>query len=405
MDQPFLSFTKKQMPPQSATTIPYRRLSSFYFFYFASLGTLLPYWSLYLKDLGYTPAAIGELTAVIMITRIISPNLWARVADYYAAPVKAVRLACFACILGFAAIYLGQGYWWLVLVSVAFSFFWNAALPQFEAATFEHLGKYSYRYSHLRLWGSIGFIVMVTGLGRLFDNYPINYLPLVILVLFIGLWLTSLSVPECGTEEHQHKQHVPLLQVIRHPSVLALFASCFLMQAGHGPYYAFYSIFLEENGYSHSMIGRLWALGVIAEIGVFLLMHRLMHRFSLRFLILLSLLLAALRWWMIGMFVDVLPLLISAQLLHAASFASYHAAAIQLVYKHFKGAYQSRGQALYTSISFGAGGAVGTLMGGYTWHSLTPQAAYYIASILTLLGVYITWRWMTAPQALSVETK
>ncbi|MCG7946441.1 MAG: MFS transporter, partial [Candidatus Thiodiazotropha taylori] len=36
--------------------MPYWRLSGFYFFYFASLGALLPFWGLYLQDRGYSPA-------------------------------------------------------------------------------------------------------------------------------------------------------------------------------------------------------------------------------------------------------------------------------------------------------------------------------------------------------------
>ena len=43
--------------------MPYWRLSSFYLFYFAALGALLPYWGPYLKARGFGAAEIGALMA------------------------------------------------------------------------------------------------------------------------------------------------------------------------------------------------------------------------------------------------------------------------------------------------------------------------------------------------------
>jgi len=36
----------------------YVQISGFYFFYFATLGVLVPYWGLYLQSVGFTPADI-----------------------------------------------------------------------------------------------------------------------------------------------------------------------------------------------------------------------------------------------------------------------------------------------------------------------------------------------------------
>ena len=62
--------------------MPYWRLAGFYFFYFAVLGALVPYWGLYLKSIGFTPVDIGSLMAVLMLSRIVAPNVWAYIADH-----------------------------------------------------------------------------------------------------------------------------------------------------------------------------------------------------------------------------------------------------------------------------------------------------------------------------------
>jgi len=371
----------------------YWRLSAFYLFYFGSLGALMPYWSLYLKELGFDAQAIGELIAIILATKIIAPNIWGWIADHTGRHIALVRLSSLLSVLCFLGVFLGNSYLWLALVFTAFSFFWNAALPQFEATTLAHLGTQSHRYSHIRLWGSIGFIITVVLFGWLFQYVTITLLPTFLIGLFAGIWLTSLLVPEKATAQLSVSSE-SFFKIVKRPSIIALFLICFLMQASHGPYYTFYSIYLEDYGYSRDLIGQLWALGVIAEVGAFLVMHRLLMRFRLRHLLIISLGLSAVRWLLIGYYVESLPILLFAQLMHAASFGMYHGVMMQSIRQTFADRHQGRAQALYSSLSFGAGGAVGSLVSGYTWESAGAQMSYLWAALICGVAVWISWQWV-----------
>ncbi len=379
----------------SPDATPYWRLSGFYLVYFASLGALIPFWGLYLQDLGHDAAAIGELMALLLATKIVAPNLWAWLADRHGQRVRIVRIASFAALVCFAGVFAGSGFLWLALVMVAFSFFWNASLPQFEALTLSHLARDPHRYGLVRVWGSVGFILSVIALGALFETTGRGVLPWIVLGLFGLVWGVSLSVPDAGSPTAP-AQREPLRAALRRPEVVALFGACLLMQASHGPYYAFFSIHLDRAGYGQQLIGGLWALGVIAEIGIFLVAAPLLRRFTPRTLLIASLLLTALRWLLVGGLVDRLGWLLVAQLLHAASFGIYHAAAIQLVHRFFPPPHQGRGQALYSSLSFGAGGALGSLLGGYAWVTFGATATFVFASAMALLGALVGWRWLRA---------
>jgi len=373
--------------------MPYWRLSGFYLFYFALIGALIPYWSLYLKDLGFSAQDIGILMAVMLATKIVSPNVWGWIADHTGKRMRIVRVGCLLAAVAFSGVFLGNGYWWLVLVMLVFSFFWNATLPQFEVTTFNYLGQESHRYSSIRLWGSVGFIVTVIVVGPVLDAQGVAILPVILMMLFVGMWLSSLLVPEKASQ-HRSLTHEPLLKVLRRPEVLALLVVCFLLQASHGPYYTFYTIYMEDHGYSRTLIGQLWALGVVAEVGVFLLMHRWVPRFGLRNLLLVSLGLTAVRWTLIGQFPELTVVMIFAQILHAASFGIYHAVAIQLVHRYFTGRNQGRGQALYSSISFGAGGAVGSFVSGLGWDTIGPTNVYWVAASFALLAFFVAAVWI-----------
>jgi len=358
-------------------TVPYWRLSGFYLFFFATLGALLPYWSVYLRDLGYSPGEIGSLMAIIAGTKIIAPNVWGWVADRRGERMPVVRFGAGMAFVLFLGVFLGQGFWWLAVTMALFSFFWNAALPQFEANTFNWLGDRRTRYSRIRLWGSVGFILTSAALGPLLDSVGVRALPWFIAALYLGLWLASLSAPG-APDTGARDDPGPIARVLRQPHVWSLLLVCFLMQASHGPYYTFFSIFLQDHGYSGFSIGGLWALGVIAEIGVFLLMHRLLPWIGARPLLLASLALTALRWVVIAEFVDSLVPLLAAQLLHAASFGLYHAVAISLIDRFFTGSHQGRGQAFYSSLSFGAGQAVGSFGSGLLWGTIGGVATFWV---------------------------
>jgi len=369
----------------------YWRLSGFYLFYFASLGALIPYWSLYLKSLDFNATEIGQLVAILMATKIVAPNIWGWIADRTGRRMSIVRVASLLGAIAFTGVFAGSGYWWLATVIAVFSFFWNASLPQLEATTMNHLGTDTWRYSGIRLWGSVGFIVTVAGLGPLLGRYGTGLLPGVLLALFVCIWISSLSVPESAAG-HLELDQEPLRKVLGRPIVVALLGVCFLMQASHGPYYTFFTLYLEEFGYSRSLIGQLWAIGVIAEIGIFLLMPRLLPRFGARRLLLAAIGLTALRWLLIAGFASHVLVIAVAQTLHAASFGLYHAVAIYLIHALFTGSHQGRGQGLYSSISFGAGGAVGSLVSGYLWTDINPEAMFQVAALTSLCALLVAYR-------------
>jgi len=376
-------------------TMPYWRLSGFYFFYFAVLGALVPYWGLFLRGRGFDAVAIGELMAILMATKVVAPNIWGWLGDHLGHRMRIVRVASLISLLTFAGMFWAEGFWTIALVMTLYSFFWNASLPQFEVVTFRYLGAQAPRYARIRVWGSIGFIATVIVLGRLVEWHgPEVVLPGVLLI-FVGIWLSSVLVSDPDPEAHAHDQP-SLVSILKRPAIIGFFVAVFLMQASHGPYYAFYSIYMKDHGYTETLIGQLWALGVLAEVGLFVVMHRLLGRWGARRVLVASLALAALRWLLIGQYADSLALLALAQLLHAATFGTFHAASIHLVYHYFRGRHQGRGQALYSSVSFGAGGAAGSLASGYAWQGIGPGMTFAAASLIAVAGALVAWRLIDA---------
>ena len=369
--------------------LPYWRLSGFYLFYFALLGATAPFLGLYFAHLGFSPARIGELVAIPMLMRCLAPSLWGWLGDYTGRRLLIVRVGALCTLLSLSLIFVSQSYAWLALVMALHAFFWHAVLPQFEVITLAHLREQSARYAQIRLWGSIGFILAVVGLGKLFELFSLAAYPWALILIITGIALSSFWVPDAQPVISARPQQTGgFLAQLRQPGVLAFYGCVGLMQLSHGPYYTFLSIHLENLGYARGVIGMLWALGVVAEVLVFLVMVRLLQRFSLRQVLVASFLIAAARWLLLGFQAEHLGVLLFAQVLHAATFGSFHAAAIHFVQQSFAAQQQGQGQALYASLA-GVGGALGALYAGYSWTALGPQWTFALASLAAFAAAVI----------------
>ena len=377
------------MSTVAGAPLPYWRLSGFYFAYFALLGGVAPFLSLYFESLGFSPARIGELVAITMLMRCIAPNLWGWLGDATGQRLLIVRVGALLTALCFAGIFWRQDYWWLAAIMALHSFFWHAVLPQFEAITLAHLGSQSARYSQLRLWGSVGFILTVVLLGLLLQRAGMAVYPMAMFGIMLLIAVCSTLVPPPPRQPASAAVAGDgFLRRLRQPGVPAFFVAVALMQLSHGPYYTFLSIHLEALGYGRGLIGLLWALGVLAEIVLFMFMHRLLAWISLRQLLVVSFALAALRWLLLGTLAEEMLVLLFAQLLHAATFGAFHVASIHLVQQRFGERYQGQGQALYATLA-GIGGALGALCSGYAWAGMGPTLTFAAAALAAFVGMLL----------------
>ena len=379
------------------------RLSRFYFIYYFFVGAFVPYWGLYLKSEQFSPADIGILMSLFQISRIFAPNFWGWLADHTGKRAQWIKLTAFLGLCGFTAVFWAHGFYWLFFVMAALSLFTSSTLPLAESLTLAHLATTNGHYSRIRMWGSLGFIVAAVILGFLIDFVGIKSLLWFLLMVQMTLFILSYTLPDPKVVAHEH-DHYSIWQVIKQPNVIALLIGCALMVTAHGVLYNFYSIYLSDHGYSKGMIGLLWAVGVICEIGIFILMPKIMARYTLKTILLVSLALAILRFGMIGVAVDSLAMLILAQTLHAATFGSFHAASVEVITQFFNGRHQAKGQAIYNSVAYGIGGTVGGVAGGYALQYLGGQVTFMLAAIFPLLGLLMIGLGLKLPKRLA-DTK
>lgn len=367
----------------------------FFFAYYGYVGVFSPYASLYFADRGMTAAQIGVLMSLMQVMRIFGPNLWGWVADRHQQRVTVLRITAVAAAACFVGMFFGRTFAQFFLVMVAVNLFTSAQGPLSEALMLSEMRGDLTHYGRLRLWGSVGFILTVTLAGPLLDWFGIGLMPWIALSLLALVLVSSLKMRESSHGDGHHD--VPsVLSLLRRREVIAFFSSTFLMIAAHASLYVFYSLYLAQIGYNNTVIGLMWSLGVVVEIVFFFYQAPIFKRFGVKKLMVASLLIAVLRFLMIGLGAQSLFILLVAQVLHAATFGIHHSASVATLQRWFSGPLQARGQALFTSISYGLGGTLGGLVLGGFWDTFGAQSVYLIAAMFSLGGAgaaMLSYRW------------
>ena len=368
------------------------RLAAFYFAYFCYLGAYAPYFSLYLAGAGFPAGEIATILALPQFVRMFAPMAWGWLSDATGSRRGVVAVSCGLTTAAIVMLFFVSGFVQTALTVALIGMCSAAILSIVDALTFSVLATRTDRYGPIRLWGSVGFIIAVLATGALLDTVPVAHLLWVLAGLSLGTLLVAAALPSHRAERSVQVKG-SLRAILRRPEVIGFFAACTFMTVAHGALYVFYSIYLVGHGYSKTVVGLMWMLGVLAEIVVFIAMPVLVRRFSLRAILLASFFAAAIRFSAIGWGIDSLAILAAAQLLHGATFGSFHAASIAAVHRMFAGPLQVRGQSLYMSVCYGLGGMAGTLLAGATWDSLGAAATFGISALFGVAGAaMVAWR-------------
>lgn len=381
--------TPGSKPPQSFN------FALFFFAYYGYVGVFSPYASLYFADKNISATQIGILMSMMQVMRIFGPNVWGWVADHTRRRVLVLRLTSLAAACVFTGMFWGESFAYFFALLILLNLFTSAQGPLSEAQMLSAMRGDLTHYGRLRLWGSVGFIFAVMVSGQLLDTFGIALMPTIALLLLLLVVVAAVGMHEEVQQVHPHA--VPSVRaLLKQREVMAFFASTFLMVAAHAALYVYYSLYLAQIGYSKTVIGLMWSLGVIAEILFFYWQAPIFRRYGVRFLMLMSLGIAVIRFALIGLGAESLALLLFAQVLHAATFGVHHSASVATLQRWFAGPLQARGQALYISVSYGLGGSLGGLLFSASWDKFGATSVYILASGMCVLGWVAAWlsfRW------------
>lgn len=364
-----------------------RALKSGYFAYFCALGVFQPYWPVVLAARGFLPARIGLLMAAVSGIRVVAPLLQERLARRLGDRTRALVATAAMAALLVPAMASAGGLPATLCALAAFGACLNGLMPAYDAIAVDLLAPDGHRYGRVRLWGSIGYIAASFAAGALVAQLGVGVIPIALGLCLAATALVCRTLPtQPGAVAVAARAPAP-----GRPRAAGywLLVVCFLQLASFGGYYSFYSLYLTHHGYGESAIGLYWSLGVVAEIVVFYVAAPLLRRVSLVVLLEWALAGTVLRWIALALWPADPMAMAAAQLLHLAGFGLFHVVCVLLA-PRLLGVGSARALALVSSVGWGAGGVAGSLLAGWVWQVLGPQAVYGVAAALAAAAFVVT---------------
>lgn len=369
------------------STAEFRRYALFYLGYFGMLGAYTPYIGRWVSANGHGGYAVGAMLALWYGGRILAPPTWARQVARSRAPGHWLVAGCLLALAMFAGFARFDGGVMLFVVMGAFALFFNAVMPQFEAMTLNALGTRNHDYGKIRMWGSVGFLIVAASYGWLLDrlgNDAFVWLSLPWLVLTAAAaWLHRADPPS-----PEPLEGTPRERLWRRPGTRRLLGTVLLVQLGFGPFYVFYTLQLQAHGHDGFTVGLLWAIGVLCEILMFWQAPRLVQRFGAHRLIAACILATALRWVLVAWFADSFAWMALAQTGHSLSFAAFHAGCMRRMAELFPARRDmASAQGMLSGFSGGIGGVLGAGMAALAWQHGGGTAAFMAGSVCSVAAL------------------
>ncbi len=356
-------------------------LATFYFFYFAIIGVYIIFMPKVLAMTGYSASEIGIIFAAGPLVRFILPFAFTKGLKLN---LNIFKIALVFMLLSSLAFYFSlESFYKLLGASIGLGIGLSIILPYIEVISLKIIGKE--RYGKIRLFGSVGFVLIALVLVKFLSSVDValNY-------LLILTFLTSVvAFVIAKNADAKQEKTIDVQNDINLLADWKLWTGLTLMQVSFGAFYNFFTIYETDFGVSLDMTIYLWCFGVLAEIFMLYFQGKLL-RGNLLLILQITTFASAIRWFLLFLFPQNLIILFFAQSLHALSFALFHSAAISYLFHLYR--HKSLAQQFFSGITYGLGGFIGALYAGYIYE-LYPRYLFLSATFIALMASGFIYLW------------
>ena len=363
----------------------------FYAAYFAALGVWAPFWPLWLESRGLSASAVGVLLAIGFWTQVAVEPLIGRASDRWGRASRLISVLLFAAIVGYSLFVVTDGFWIYAALAAWVGATFPVVLPLIESLSVRYARRSGRSYGRLRLWGSLAFVAVSLGAGRLVEVTDSSTVVFALIVLLGVAALASHLLPAVPTSSRAKRTRS--IRALGGRFALFVFTAC-LVQASHATYYGFSSIHWSDLGYGETWIGGFWALAVVAEVALFFANPSFIRRFDPTVLVALGAAGGCVRWTALT-WADGTVVILLIQTMHAVSFGVTHLAVMRFMAERVPEYLSSSAMAIYTASLAGLGMGALLPVAGVVYESF-GNLAFLLSSALSVvaiaLALFITLR-------------
>lgn len=370
-------------------------MSAYYFFVFAGIGIVVPFFPLYLRQIGLSYTQIGTLSAlssgVGAVTQLLLGAFSDRLGRRKPLIVAVASLQGIAYLL-FQWIAPSQGGGQRVFLPLALLYSWIGfcSFTGFTLAASMVLdlslpGQEGHTFARSRIWGSIGFVTMMIVGGA----FPALFHPPRLFWLSWGLYfLAGLSALRCTEPPRKHLSAPPALQeaaaLLWRKDLIILLLAVFFFSGSLQTATGNLSLLIRHLQGNERLITFSMLVSALVEIPFMLGVGRLSDQFGRKPVLVIGSAVLPLRLWLYSLVGHPgwIPLI---QMLHGLTFSIITVVPLAFINDIVPERLRASGQSLLF-VAYGTSSSLLPLFGGMSADLFGLQEMYQILALLSFLS-------------------
>ena len=372
-----------QPPPKSQLLAP--RLSAYYAAIFLVVGIKTPFWPVFLAGRGLGATEIAAVFAAAIWFNVIATPLIGAAADRLDKRRATMVVLAGIAIAAYAMLWRTESFWPLLVLTLIAAGGQSAIMPLGDSITLAAVRDDGLVYGRVRLWGSVSFIAAASGSGWWLatvgsDTLGSHAVLALVLAASTAVLAACLAIPAPNGGGRQPSRRGDMWVLARDHRFWRFIALSAAIQASHQAYYGFGTLYWRSLGFSDTVIGALWAEGVMAEIALFWGGAYLLARLGPLGLIMAGGAAGIVRWSLMGLVPGLLPAAM-LQLLHGLTFGATHLGAMNYLARTVPPGAAASAQALYAAASAGLGSGIVMLGAGALYAAFGARSYVFMAAL------------------------
>lgn len=362
--------------------------------FYLALSLWLPFYNLYLKDRGFSGTQVGVIAGIFQAALFFVVPVWGMFSDHNGVR-KALQIALMMSTLLIFGIRFIHPFFAILGYMLILAFFHHPLGSLFDSLAIHHAhGSSRLSYGGFRVWGSIGWAVGATLMGRYLITHGLDRIFPAAAIFYLITLLATFALGSSDTKVEQKYdfavRHVAA--VFGKKRVLFFLILLTLYGVGVSPLYVFINLYYRDIGAGNNLIGIAFAVQAMSELPFFFYGQRLVERLGAANLLVAVMGVAVLRLLVYSIVSD--PLVaVALGVAQGATLSLFWVGIVHYLHKLIPVEWRATGQSLIWAFHLGAGVTLGNVVIGrlsdfYRMQHVMMLAALFTMGVTAMLFLY-----------------